>query len=64
MIGGNGVIGVASFTTFCSQVTGVEESTAAVRELFYETLNNLREEEKKIKAEAWMFERDRHTLRN
>lgn len=42
------------------QTTAVEESSAAVRELFYETLNNLREEEKKIKAEAWMFEGERH----
>ena len=42
------------------QTTAVEESSAAVRELFYETLNSLREEEKKIKAEAWMFEGERH----
>lgn len=38
------------------------ESEQAVRTLFYETLNRLRQEEKNVKAEAWMFEGSRHTL--
>ena len=38
------------------------EREQAVRTLFYETLNRLRQEEKNVKAEAWMFEGSRHTL--
>lgn len=38
------------------------ESAQAVRALFYETLNRLRQEEKKVKAEAWMFDEQRHSL--